>query len=285
MKKFIPLLLALCLMLCACTQQPAKPEAQTPSEPPSSEPENAALPSQQELEALLRDSEQLEAHPLAVFPSDSGMENTEVVGDFIEHVKNGENAYFVGIAPTGAVPTSFAVSYDADAKTCTYLSFFRTNKKEEKSRREITQLSDCELFWNFSDGKEISLSIPKTGITYAEKKELSDYVPGEDLGTVTAADAVKSVQKIVPAVGGALFGSLFGIVYDLPASPLYLEQEPEIVGGYEILGERYYKVLVHHSFEDYYMVSAQTPDRLLYIEEVNGSLVPVALRAPVTPKA
>lgn len=207
-----------------------------------------------------------------------GTTNREIVEEFIANAKNGKRDHFIGIMPSEPIILNYALFQDDLNEKCILIKCIKIKDECKYEEYEIKNIYSNELFWNFTDNDKVSLSIPQTNITYAEKNEISDYIVGEDIGEIKAKDAVLKAEKTASDVKNLNKTSIYGIV--IPKTNIDSDEisfKGEILGAYELNGEKYYQVKVVNkdNYEDYYFVSTQNADRILLVEQVNGALVPI----------
>ena len=236
----------------------------------------------EEIKYMLSDSEHIKNHPDMVITNMyevKGTRNQERVEEFIENTKNGKRDHFLGIMYSEPVILNYALFQDDLNGKCILIKCIKIKDECKYEEYEIKNIYSNEFFWNFTDNDKISLSIPKTDITYAEKNEISNYKTEENIGKITAKEAILKAEKTASDMKNVNLSSIYGIVIPKTIQDLNeISFEGEILGAYELNGEKYYQVKTvgEDNYEDYYFVSTENDNHILWVEQVNGALVPVS---------
>lgn len=242
---------------------------------------------------LLEDLDGASNNPKLAFSGYKGTTNLFLVEELVASIRAEDWGSVTGFIFGDVMPLIYDIETTPE-KDVTLTTYWLNKEQMVVNKKEITDIYETDLFYQFTDHKEVYFSIPK--VSLAEMEDIEDYKMGSDIpgAPVSAADAKKAVTELSARcygytshtnhnnLGNPING--YGIVipqeFDSPIAIDFLG-EAETDGTAMILGKAYYKVSYYQNgayMGEAYYIDSENANTSFMVSMVDGSLMPVSFK-------
>ncbi len=242
---------------------------------------------------VLEGLDEVRNDPQFAFSHSQGTTNLFLVDELVASIRAGDWGSVTGLINGDVAPLIYDIETTPE-KDVTLTTYWLNREQMVVDKTEITDIYETELFYQFTDHKEVYFSIPK--VPLAGMESIDDYITGSDIpgAPVSAADAKKAVTELSSRFYGYTshnddnnlacpinrYGMVIPQDFDSPLAIDFLG-EAETDGAAMILGKAYYMVSFYKDGvcrgEAYY-IDSQNADTAFYVSMVDGSLIPVSFK-------
>ena len=242
---------------------------------------------------VLEGLDEVRNDPQLAFSHSQGTTNLFLVEELVASIRAEDWGSVTGLILGDVAPLIYDIETTPE-KDVTLTTYWLKKEQMVVDKTEITDIYETELFYQFTDHKEVYFSIPK--VPLAGMESIDDYKTGSDIpgAPVSAAEAKKAVTELSARFYGYTshnddnnlacpinrYGMVIPQDFD---SPLAIDVlgEAETDGAAMILGKAYYMVSFYKDGvcrgESYY-IDSQNADTAFYVSMVDGSLISVSFK-------
>ncbi len=197
--------------------------------------------------------------------------NLNLLDDALTNVTNEKDAVIKGFLNGATSPIAYKFTFENGvAKMST-----RLYSNESAVTFNVTDIYEHELFYHFTNGRDLFFSIPKWNYTHAEKTPVAELEQDKKLIDVVLKThaALSDYNQSIGHQNGDLYGEIVPseISVTVPSNVT-----GKIIEAAMINGEKYYKVEVSESGNEYFYYISENGETVFSVSMVAGELIPVS---------